>query len=98
MGFSPVVSGEVIRINLPPLSDEYRQNLIKILSGLQEDVKKTIRHFREESWDEIQEKTKAGEIREDDKFKAKDELQKIVDEYNEKVEKIGERKEKEIME
>ena len=98
MGFSPVVDRDVIRIILPPLSEDYRKNLLKILAGLQEDVRKTIRHFREKAWDEVQEKTRAGEIREDDKFKAKEELQKIVDEYNEKVDEIGKRKEKEILE
>jgi len=54
--------------------------------------------WREEAWDEIQEKFKEGEIREDDKFRAKDELQKLVDDYNKKVEEMGERKKKEIIE
>jgi ribosome recycling factor len=98
LGISPVVDKDVIRLMLPPLSGEYRANLIKILSGIQEDVRKTIRHFREKAWQEIQQAAKEGEIREDDKFRAKDDLQKLVDEYNEKVEQIGKKKEKEILE
>jgi len=90
------VEQDLIRINLPPLTEEYRKNLLRILSEKQEEARKTIRHWREEAWDEIQEKAKIGEIREDDKFRAKDELQNLVDEYNQKVEKIGERKKKEI--
>lgn len=98
LGVSPVVDKDLIRISLPPLSDEYRKNLLRILSEKQEEARKTIRRWREEVWDEIQEKFKTGEIREDDKFRAKDELQKLIDEYNEKIEKIGERKKKEIIE
>lgn len=97
IGTFPVVDKDVIRITLPPLSDEYRKTLARILSEKQEEARKTIRHWRGEAWEEVQEKTKAGEIREDDKFRAKDELQKLVDEYGEKVEEMGERKKKEII-
>jgi ribosome recycling factor len=68
------------------------------LSEKQEEARKTIRHWRGEAWEEVQEKTKEGDIREDDKFRAKDELQKLVDEYNKKIEEMGERKKKEILE
>ncbi len=98
IGANPIVDKEVIRINLPPLNEEYRKNLIDLISIKQEETRKTIRHWREEVWREVQDKTRAGEIREDDKFRAKDELQKLIDEYNEKIEEIGERKIKEITE
>ncbi|MBZ9577788.1 ribosome recycling factor [Patescibacteria group bacterium] len=97
LGTAPVVDKDLIRISLPPLSDEYRKNLLRILSEKQEEAKKTIRHWRGEAWEEVQERTKQGEIREDDKFRAKDNLQELVDEYNEKIEEIGERKKKEIL-
>ena len=96
VGASPVVDKDVIRINLPPLSEEYRKNLLRIISEKQEEARRTIRRWRDEAWDEIQEKTREGKIREDDKFRGKDELQKLVDEYNEKIEKMGEGKRKEI--
>ena len=95
-GANPIVDKDVIRINLPPLTEEYRKNLIKIISEKEEQTRKTVRKWREEAWSEIQEKTKEGKIREDDKFKAKEELQKIVDEYNQKIEELGEKKKKEI--
>ena len=98
LGVSPIIDKDLIRISLPPLSEEYRKNLIKILSEKQEEARKTIRRWREEAWDEIQEKFRAGKIREDDKFRAKDELQELIDEYNQKIEDIGEKKKKEIME
>jgi len=98
IGMSPVVDKDVIRISLPLLSEEYRKDLLRVLSVKQEEARKTIRRWREEAWREIQERFGAGEIREDDKFRAKDELQDLIDEYNKKIGEIGERKKKEIME
>ena len=98
LGISPVVDGNFVRLNLPPLSGEFRKDLSRAISEKKEAAKKTIRHWREEAWDEIQEKFKEGKIREDDKFKAKDELQDLVDEYNEKIDEMVEKKEKEILE
>ena len=98
LGTSPVVDRDIIRISLPPVTEDYRKTLLRMISEKQEEAKKTIRHWRGEAWEEVQEKTKEGEIREDDKFRAKDELQKIVDEYNKKVDEIGERKKREISE
>jgi ribosome recycling factor len=96
LGISPIVEKDVIRISLPVLSEEYRKDLLRLLSEKQEDARKTIRRWREQAWDEIQKKEKSGAIREDDKFRAKDELQDLVDEYNKKVEKITETKKNEI--
>lgn len=98
VGINPVVDKEIIRVNLPPLTEEYRKNLIRSLSEKKEQSRKIIRKWRDDAWDEIQEKVKEGKIREDDKFRGKDELQKLVDEYNAKIEDLVERKKKEIME
>lgn len=98
VGAAPIVDKDLIRISLPPLSEEYRKNLLRVLSEKQEGARKTIRRWREEAWEEIQEKSKKGEIREDDKFKAKDELQELVEGYNKKIEEAGDKKKKEITE
>lgn len=98
VGANPIVDREGIRINLPPLSEEYRKELLRLVSQKQEETKKTIRKWRDRAWDEIQEKARKGEIREDDKYRGKDELQKLVDEYNEKIEEMIEKKKKEILE
>ena len=98
LGISLVVDKDVIRISLPSLSEEYRKDLLRVLSEKQEEARKTIRRWREQAWDEIQERFKEGEIREDDKFRAKDQLQDLIDEYNKKIGEMGERKKKEIME
>ena len=98
VGSSPIVDKEIIRISLPPLSEEYRKELLRLISEKEEQSKRTIRKWREDAWSEIQKGEREGKIREDDKFRAKDELQKLVDEYNEKIEQVGEKKKKEITE
>ena len=97
LGLAPIVDGDLIRITIPQLSEERRRELTKILSEKVEEARVSIRHKREEAWKEIQEGERAGEIREDDKFRGKDELQKVIDEYNEKVEEMRKNKESEIM-
>jgi ribosome recycling factor len=95
-GLSPVVSGDVILINMPQMSEELRKELSKALSQINDDAKKIIRKNRDEAWTDIQDKTREGLIREDDKFKAKDKLQELVDKYNKKVDDLIDRKKTEI--
>jgi len=95
---NPVVDHDLIRLSLPPLSAEYREDLLKMVAQKKEDTRRTIRRWRIEAWDEIQVLTQAGSISEDDKYRGKDELQDLVDEYNEKIEEMVEKKQKEIME
>ncbi len=97
IGANPVVDKDLIRINLPPLSEEFRKDLLRLISQRKEDARKTVRRWREEAWDKIQEGFKEGKIREDDKYRAKDELQDLIDEYNQKIEEMGEKKKKEII-
>ncbi|HNY36309.1 MAG TPA: ribosome-recycling factor [Candidatus Pacearchaeota archaeon] len=95
-GLSPVISGDVILINMPQMSEELRKELAKALSQINDDAKRTIRKNRDEAWSDIQDKTRDGLIREDDKFKAKDKLQELVDKYNKKVDDLIDRKKVEI--
>jgi len=97
LGFNPNNDGQVIRINIPALTEERRKELVKVLNQRAEDAKISIRNIREEAWKEIQEAEKEGKMSEDDKFSGKDYLQKIVDEYNKKIEDVREKKETEIM-
>lgn len=97
MNFNPMNDGQVIRINIPTLTEDRRKELVKVLNKKAEEARIAIRKQREEIWEEIQEAEKSGTIGEDDKFKGKDELQKVVDEYNGKIEEIRKRKEEEIL-
>lgn len=98
LGLNPTNDGQVIRIAIPPLNEERRTELVKVLGKYAEEARVMVRNAREEAWDEIQDLEKNGKMGEDDKFKGKEKLQKLIDEYNGKVEEIKEKKEREIME
>jgi len=98
LGIHPVSEGELIRIPLPSLTEEYRKKLIRLLNDKSEEARVSLRKTREDAWKDIQEGFKKGIIREDDKFRGKDELQKVIDDYNKKIEEITEKKNKEILE
>jgi len=98
LGLTPVAEGAVIRITMPDLTGDYRATLAKLISRTQEDSRQAIRRMRDDAWSQVQKLEREGEIREDDKFRAKDELQKLVDDYGKKIEEAGERKKKEIAE
>ena len=97
LGLNPVNDGSVIRITLPALTEERRRELVKTLNSRAEEARISIRNIREEAWKEIQEQEKEGSISEDDKFRGKDELQKVIDLLNGKLESLREKKEAEIM-
>jgi len=97
LGMSSVVDKNVIRLSLPLLTEEYRLQLTKILSEKAEQSKQTIRRWREDAWNKIQDSFKEKQISEDDKFRGKDELQKVVDEFNEKIKSLVEKKKNEII-
>ncbi|MEE8131798.1 MAG: ribosome recycling factor [Candidatus Paceibacterota bacterium] len=92
------IEGNLIRINLPPLSQERRLELVKIVKKEAEETKIKIRSFRDETNKKISHQLEQGEINEDDKFRLKEEAQKLVDKSNEEVERVLENKIKEIEE
>lgn len=96
LGASPIVEGNAIRISLPPMTQEDRVKLVKVASEKGEETRQVIRRAREDAWNKLQDAAKKGDIPEDQKFKGKDELQKIVDQYNEKVEAAITKKKVEI--
>ena len=98
LGLNPANDGQVVRIAIPPLNEERRTELVKVLGKYSEEARVLIRIAREEAWDEIQDSVKEGKLGEDSKFKGNEQLQRLVDDYNGKVEEIREKKEKEIME
>jgi len=97
LGLNPVAEGQVIRLNIPSLTEERRKEFIKLLKQKTEECRIKIRKVREEVWDKIQKMEKEGEIREDDKFRAKDDIQKLTDDYNKKIEDLEKKKENELM-
>lgn len=96
IGINPVNDGKLIRLPLPELTQERRQELIKVLHQKLEQARIGIRKVREDVKSKIEKMFKDKEIAEDDKFTMQDELEKMVKEYNDKIKEVGEDKEKEI--
>jgi len=96
LGMSSAVDKNLIRLNLPLLTEEYRQSLAKTLNEKAEQCKQTIRRSREDAWNKIQDAQKEKQISEDDKFRGKDELQKLIDEYNKKIKDLVDKKTNEL--
>lgn len=72
IGVTPSNDGDSFRITLPPMTEENRIDLVKVLNGVAEDSRVTVRNIREDIWKAIQEAEKNGEMAEDDKFAGKD--------------------------
>lgn len=97
LDLNPVVDGKIIRISFPPLTEEKRKELVKIVGQKVEEAKISIKNVREEEIKELKKKEKDKEISEDEKFNAEKDLQKIVDEFQQKIKAVAEKKEKELM-
>jgi ribosome recycling factor len=96
LGINPVNNGKLILLPLPELTQERRQDLIKVLHQKLENAKIAVRKIREEVKGLVEMMEKDKEISEDEKFKSLDDLEKMVKEYNEKIKEVGEEKETEI--
>ncbi len=97
-GFNPLNDGKVLRVPIPPLDAERRQDIAKRIGKMLEEEKTALRNMRRESKEFIEELEKEKEITEDDKFNGLDQLQKLVDEFVAQTEEMAAMKEKEILE
>ncbi len=98
IGVTPVNDGRVVRLTFPPLSKEQRENFAKIVHKNGEDAKISIRNIRRDGIHEIDKKEKDDHLSKDMAGTGKKEIQKITDDYIEKIDKLVERKTEEIME
>ena len=96
LGLSVAVDDKGIRVVFPELTAERRQGYLKVAKERLEEARKKIRGIRDDVWKDIQEQERAKKIREDEKFRLKDEMQKVVDEVSKSFDGLFERKEKEI--
>ena len=97
LGVNVSIDDQGVRVSFPELTSENRQTLIKLAHAKLEDARVTLKKEREEVWNDIQKKEREGEIPEDDKFRFKDELQKLMDNMHAELEAMVERKEKDII-
>lgn len=97
MGLGLATDGNLIRVTIPPLSQERREEFVKLIHKKAENGKIMIRQARQESKDEIEKLKKDGHISEDDVARLEKEVQKITDEYIEKIDETRGMKEKELL-
>ena len=98
LGVSPSNDGKVIRITVPQLSKERRQEMAKLLHKMSEDGRVSLRTIRRESKEAVEKMEKDKIVSEDEKFRGIDELQKVVDKYIAKIDELLKSKEKEVLE
>jgi len=96
LGVTTTIEGSQIRVILPPLSQERRDQIFQSIKKKSEETKIRLRILRDETLKEIKDLFEQKKITEDDKYRGKDELQKIIDEFNKKIEELIEIKRKEI--
>lgn len=97
LGLSVATDDQGIRVIFPQLTTETRASLVKVLKEKLEESRITVRRERERVWSDIEQKEKEGKLTEDERFRAKEDLQKLIDEVNKNLEGIFEKKQAEVM-
>lgn len=98
LGLNPATSSDVIRIPLPPLTEERRKELIKVVKAEGENGRIAIRNIRRDAIGDVKELLKEKEISEDEERKFQEQIQKITDKHVENIENVLKEKEKELLE
>ena len=97
LGLNPATSGDVIRVPMPPLSEERRREMVKLVKSEGEHARVSVRNLRRDANNEIRDLVKAKEISEDDERRAQDEIQKLTDRTIAEIDKLLAVKEQEVM-
>ena len=98
LGLNPVSDGNLVRVPIPPLNEERRKELVKLIKKFAEDGKVAIRNVRRDAIEHLKKSEKAEHFSEDDRKRGEGEAQKITDKYIKEVDTLVAMKEKEIME
>jgi len=98
LGLNPVNDGNVIRVPVPPLTEERRREMVRLLHKLAEEGRVAVRHARQEANKDIKRRQQAHEVSEDDARRQLDEVQKLTDKYIERIDELLRAKEQEVME
>ncbi|MEJ5300716.1 MAG: ribosome recycling factor [Thermodesulforhabdaceae bacterium] len=98
LGLNPSNDGKIIRVHIPPLTQERRQELVKHIKKMAEEAKVAVRNIRRDANEMLKDLKKEKQISEDEQFKGQDQIQKLTDDYIKKIDQLFEKKEKEIME
>ena len=98
LGLTPTNDGNVIRIPIPPLSEERRKDMVRLLHKMAEEGRISVRHARQEANKEIKQRQQDHEISEDEAHRQLEEVQRITDEYVARIDELMDAKEAEVME
>lgn len=98
LGLTPNVDGTVVRLNIPPLTEERRRDLVKLVHRRMEEARVEIRNHRRDAADAIKHAERDGEVGADEARRELDQLQKLTDRWTAEVERVGKHKEQEILE
>jgi ribosome recycling factor len=98
LGLTPSSDGKIVRIAIPPLTEERRRELVKVINKMSEEHKVAVRNIRRDANEMLKDLKKEGDISEDEAFKAQDQVQKITDDHIKLLEQVTKEKEKEILE
>lgn len=98
LGLTPTNDGKIIRVNVPPLTEQRRKELVKLVKKMAEDCRVALRNVRRDAIEQLKGQKKGKDISEDEFFRLQDDIQKITDDHIKEVEGIIAKKEKEILE
>jgi ribosome recycling factor len=97
LGINPVNDGQVVRLNIPPLTEERRKDLVKVVHKKVDEAKVAVRNCRRDGHDRLRDQEKNKEISADELKRGTDRLQKLTDRYIEEMDRVGHAKENEIL-
>lgn len=98
LGLTPNNDGKIIRLAIPPMTEERRREVVKLVHKRIQEAKIAVRNIRRDALDDLREFEKEKLISEDDFFRSRDDLQKLTDRYTGRIDEAGQRKEQEVME
>jgi ribosome recycling factor len=98
IGITPNVDGTVVRLNIPPLTEERRKELVKLVHKRMEEAKVEIRNHRRDAVDVIRKQEKAGEVGADEAHRQQEALEKMTHKWTDEVDRVGGLKEAEVLE
>lgn len=97
LGLNPIAEANLVRIPIPPLTEERRREMVKVVKNIAETARVTTRNLRRTALDEIKQAVKAKELSEDGERRLQDEVQKLTDSYIAKIDDVAAKKEVELM-
>ncbi len=98
LALTPNTDGNIVRLSIPALTSERRQELVKIVKSMAEDSRVAVRNVRRDIMADLKDLKKEGEVSEDDEHRAEEEVQKLTDSFIEKINEVAHHKEEEILE